>query len=597
MLNAMHTVPDAELVRHLLRDPPAMAPRDGLEGWKSALHELRLAWPDPASCAVIAGLHAPSVAFAFAAGYQCAIARLSGYETGFAALCVSERGGNRPRDMQCRLDASGDGWRLNGEKSYVTGATHATTLYVAATAGVDAAGRQRIRLLRVAADAPGVTIRRLPDLAFAPELPHAAVNFDNVAVEEAALLPGDGYERYVKPFRSIEDIHVELALLGHLLRQTRATPGSESLQARLLGQVALLRAIAAMPPEDAATHLLLAGNRQVFEALLAALEAAWRAGNPDFHALWMRDRALLQVAGTARAARTAKAWEQLRPDAAVPSPQGQWPVVASNWRQLGSPLRPVAEDVDFFARALREWCAAHPGAKPRALILGVTPELYRLPWPDAARVRAADRTPAMISHIWPGPAAHVIQADWRELPLADASLDVVVCDGGLHLLDYPQGQSQLARTLARVIAPDGLFAVRLFVPPPQPETEAEVLAALLAGRIPDLNCLKLRLGMSLQRTPAAGVALNAVWQSLRETAGDWPALAARLGWTLEHLQVIDAYRDSAARYHFITTAQATALMAAHGFEQQWMASGAYAMAGQCPTVVFRRRHGAASACA
>ena len=34
--------------------------------------------------------------------------------------------------------------------------------------------------------------------------------------------------------------------------------------------------------------------------------------------------------------------------------QGQWPVVASNWRQLGSPLRPVAEDVDFFARALRE---------------------------------------------------------------------------------------------------------------------------------------------------------------------------------------------------------------------------------------------------
>ncbi len=319
MLNAMHTVPDAELVRHLLGDPPAMAPHDGLEGWKSALHELRLAWPDPASCAVIAGLHAPSVAFAFAAGYQCAIARLSGSETGFAALCVSERGGNRPRDMQCRLDASGDGWRLNGEKSHVTGATHATTLYVAATAGVDAAGRQRIRLVRVAADAPGVTIRRLPDHAFAPELPHAAVSFDNVAVEETALLPGDGYERYVKPFRSIEDIHVELALLGHLLRQTRATPGSESLQARLLGQVALLRAIAAMPPEDAATHLLLAGNRQLFEALLAALEAAWQAGNPDFHALWLRDRALLQVAGTARAARTAKAWEQLRPEAPAPS--------------------------------------------------------------------------------------------------------------------------------------------------------------------------------------------------------------------------------------------------------------------------------------
>ena len=77
-------------------------------------------------------------------------------------------------------------------------------------------------------------------------------------------------------------------------------------------------------------------------------------------------------------------------------------MVASNWKQLGSPLRPLAEDVDFFARALREWCAAHPGAKPRALILGVTPELYRLPWPDAALVRAADRTPAMIRSDHPG---------------------------------------------------------------------------------------------------------------------------------------------------------------------------------------------------
>ncbi len=401
----------------------------------------------------------------------------------------------------------------------MTGATHADTLYVAASAGVDASGRNRIRLLRVAAAAPGVAIRRLPDAAFVPELPHAAVSFADVAVADAALLPGDGYERYVKPFRSIEDIHVELALLGHLLRQTRATPDSEPLQARLLGQVALLRTIAAMPPEDAATHLLLAGNRHVFEALLAALEAAWQAGNPDFHALWTRDRALLAVAGTARAARTAKAWEQLRPGAPRPLPQGQWPVVAGNWKQLGSPLRPVAEDVAFFERALREWCAAHPGAKPRALILGVTPELYRLPWPDPALVRAADRTPAMIAHIWPGPAAHVIQADWRELPLPDASLDVVVCDGGLHLLDYPQGQSQLARTLARLIAPGGLFVVRLFVPPPQPEGAPEVLGALLAGRIPDLNCLKLRLGMALQRSPATGVALHAVWQIAAASRG------------------------------------------------------------------------------
>ncbi len=582
----MHAVPDAELVRHLLRDPPGAPPPGGLDGWKAALHALRLAWPEPASCAVIAGLHAPSVAFAFAAGYQCAIARLTGSDSGFAALCVSERGGNRPRDVQCRLEDSGDGYRLHGEKSYVTGATHADTLYVAARSGVDARGRPRIRLARVAADAPGVTVRRLPDLPFVPELPHAAVDFSAVEVAASAVLPGDGYERYVKPFRSIEDIHVELALLGHLLRQTRATPDSDALQARLLGQVALLRALAAMPPEDAATHLLLAGNRHVLEELLRALDAAWAAGNPGFHALWRRDRALLEVAGTARQARTEKAWEQLRPVA--PGPAGQWPRVARDWWQLGSPLRPAAEDVALFGRALGEWRAAHPGAAPRALVLGVTPELYALPWPEPARVLAVDRTPEMIAHIWPGPASQVVRADWRELPLADASVDVALCDGGLHLLDHPEGQSRLARALARVVAPGGLFVVRLFVPPAAPESEAEVLEALFAGRIPDLNCLKLRLGMALQQTPAGGVALNAVWQALRRAGGEWPALAQRLGWPLPRLAVIDAYRDSPARYHFVTAEEATALFAAHGFARQWIAGGSYPMASQCPTLAFRR---------
>jgi len=51
----MHPVSDAELVRHLLRDTPLATPRDGLDGWKAALHDLRLAWPEPANCAVIAG--------------------------------------------------------------------------------------------------------------------------------------------------------------------------------------------------------------------------------------------------------------------------------------------------------------------------------------------------------------------------------------------------------------------------------------------------------------------------------------------------------------------------------------------------------------
>ena len=38
---------------------------------------------------------------------------------------------------------------------------------------------------------------------------------------EADLLPGDGYDIYLKPFRTIEDIHVHAALIGYLVGVAR----------------------------------------------------------------------------------------------------------------------------------------------------------------------------------------------------------------------------------------------------------------------------------------------------------------------------------------------------------------------------------------
>jgi SAM-dependent methyltransferase len=195
----------------------------------------------------------------------------------------------------------------------------------------------------------------------------------------------------------------------------------------------------------------------------------------------------------------------------------------------------------------------------------------------------------MIAHVWPGAPDAVLQADWRELGLGSASIDVALCDGGLHLLDYPAAQAALLRHLADLLAPDGLLAMRLFLPPATPETPEAVLAALLARRIRDLNCLKLRLGMALQRSPQAGVALHEVWSTLRQAGGDWDSLARRLGWAQEHLEVIDAYRDSAATYHFVTEAEVSALAADNGFELLWTGRPAYEMGAQCPTAVFRRR--------
>jgi SAM-dependent methyltransferase len=275
----------------------------------------------------------------------------------------------------------------------------------------------------------------------------------------------------------------------------------------------------------------------------------------------------------------------------APPPQ-HWSAMARSWEQSGSPLRPSPEDVAAYESAARAWIDRH-GA-PRVLLLGVTPEIYRLPWPLGNDFIAVDRTAAMIEHIWPGRREQVTQAGWTELPLPSASRDLAFCDGGLHLLDYPAGQQALVARLHDVISPGGRVIFRLFIPPAVRESPAAVVADLLARRIPNLNLLKLRLGMALQNSAEAGVAVRDVWQRLRDLAPDWATLAPRLGWPLEHLESVDAYRDSGARYHFVTREQAADLFCAgEKFALLSAATPTYALGERCPLVVFERLPSAA----
>jgi SAM-dependent methyltransferase len=261
---------------------------------------------------------------------------------------------------------------------------------------------------------------------------------------------------------------------------------------------------------------------------------------------------------------------------------GHWSEIARRWAQVGPPLRPSEEDVAFYTGVM------HSLRSPRALILGVTPELYRLPWPRGASVLAADHTCVMIDAVWLGPREAVMCADWRDLPLPDASRNLVMCDGGLHLLSYPHGQRKLAATLHRVIEPGGLFVLRLFVPPAVRESGDQVLDDLLAGRIPNLNVLKLRLGMALQENAHVGVALRLIHDVIARLAPSLNDLADRLGWPREHLLAVESYRDSRTRYHFVTMDDVIEMFCQSpgGFEvEKTHVPAAYE---RCPFVVLRR---------
>ena len=267
---------------------------------------------------------------------------------------------------------------------------------------------------------------------------------------------------------------------------------------------------------------------------------------------------------------------------------GQWGDIAPNWNRVGPPLRPCAEDLDFFTETVELWARRH-GA-PRALILGVTPEIYHLRWPTGSHVLAADHTQSMIDCVWPGPIEQAILADWTALPLQPSSRDIALCDGGIHLLAHPHGHRLLVGELHRIVAEEGLCILRLFVPPAEREAPETVLRDLAEGEISSLNVLKLRLGMALQDDIDVGVQLHHVWDVIHQFEPDFRRLASLTGWPLEHLLAIDSYRNCPATYSFLSLADVRRLFCDDpgGFEIAAIHEPSYELGERCPTLVLRR---------
>jgi len=179
-----------------------------------------------------------------------------------------------------------------------------------ASTGTDEHGRNRLRVARVDAHAPGITLAPMPPTPFVPEIPHARIAFERVAVAAEALLPGDGYDRYLKPFRTIEDVHVHAAVLGFLAAAAARLGWPRGLREELAAALVLARALALADPLAPTTHLALAGALSMARRLAAACRAELSAGDP-LAVMLDRDLALLDVAGRARAARTEAAWAAL----------------------------------------------------------------------------------------------------------------------------------------------------------------------------------------------------------------------------------------------------------------------------------------------
>jgi SAM-dependent methyltransferase len=269
---------------------------------------------------------------------------------------------------------------------------------------------------------------------------------------------------------------------------------------------------------------------------------------------------------------------------------GHWSQMATRWSLVGPPLRPDTEDIALYRQAVAPRLSAH-GSPPQVLILGVTPELYHLGWPPGTCIQALDNSRKMIDAVWPGSPGTALQGSWTAIPLATSSCDIVLCDGGMGMLSYPDGQKKLLHELARVLAPSGILAIRLFAPTGRTGSIGEIFDDLQAGHIASLDILKLRLWGAMHRDPRTGIQPRAVVEKILATLNSFEKLADVSGWPPAHVRTLTLHLSNTACYH-LTEADEIIRMAVGslgGFELLNLTEPGYRYGNCCPHVSFRRQ--------
>jgi SAM-dependent methyltransferase len=224
------------------------------------------------------------------------------------------------------------------------------------------------------------------------------------------------------------------------------------------------------------------------------------------------------------------------------------------------------------------------------VMLGVTPEVAALTLPAGSRMLAADLSLPMIRGVWPagsvGPRRWAVQGDWLALPLADASCDVAVGDGCFVLLSGPQPDA-LLRSIARVLRPQGTLAIRVFTAPQRREHPQDVWHQLRAGQIGNFHVFKFRLLAAL-RQPDGHVAVQQAWRFFDDHCDDPAALSESLGWPVEQVRTIDAYRAQPSLYWFPTIAQFRQRFAGC-FDEMACFQPTYELGERCLTFTLQKR--------
>jgi SAM-dependent methyltransferase len=212
-------------------------------------------------------------------------------------------------------------------------------------------------------------------------------------------------------------------------------------------------------------------------------------------------------------------------------------------------------------------------------------------WPDAATLLAVDNSLGMAQAVWPGniPGKRwVACGDWLALPRPNSSCDVVIGDGSLNCLRYPDGFRAVAKNIRDLLHEDGVLLFRCFVQPVTKELPEEIFSDLVQARIPSINHFKFRLLMAMQPSIDQGISVRDVYKKWMDSAIDKEQLMARTGWEKGAFRSIELYRDQDAVHTFPTVTELRAVLLEF-FDETSVSIPAYPLGERCPRFVLRKR--------
>jgi acyl-CoA dehydrogenase len=188
-----------------------------------------------------------------------------------ASVAISEpRVGAHPKHLTTRAEPDGDGFRITGEKVWVSNGPSADVFIVLAITS-EQEGRKRYSALLVPREAEGVTLQDMPAFHALRPSRHCGLVLDGVRVPRSAVLGAEGtaYETMALPFRDVEDAVGTFGLLGafRFLLKKLVVPSAGNEAAAELGALVALIAVFG----DAAEAVVSALDAHRLESKAASL--------------------------------------------------------------------------------------------------------------------------------------------------------------------------------------------------------------------------------------------------------------------------------------------------------------------------------------